>query len=585
MKVTCSNEMVQRIVNEFYDEFIETYGEEYSNLIIAQLEKACSQVKEVKSFDGNIATAQKEMGIRYTKNSFMNFSAILKHEFWHVISYSARENGERPATTKHFPKRYKEAILKTNYPQLLYKRELEELRETFKHNPEYLKIALERNTYEHFTEIMNVSLVEENEKWTEWFANRTHKRDMKDYFLDFDDGFFMKRYSSGSSYSSFLFMADMLSVLVPEDKLFEMYVGEPNGDKPRFTYNDMLEELDATYEDALTQQEKEEYKYFYLKLLVDEKEIYTNSKSDKNKTRLYIQSSLATFLRAYLIKLNNIQKSGNIDFKQLQDIYSEIKFMQSQMLWNIDVEQMEGLEYIQELEKIQNKFIELSVVLKDEHEETREMVDSIDYRQNNPYEISQIGKQSIDGILASEATGEERKIRIGKYILKTNKAGIKESLYATLKTVLGEEIYKYLLEEYKAEAIQKNKDVFVAFYMIENINSAEDVVKAYEYMYSLYAKTLAEIPENENTYNLLSSNVRMIENLQNYTLFNSSTGKVINGLRNVRMIYERKFESFNGYINDVLEEKVGKRRNSTWCQDARKIQYELQLKISGEVEI
>lgn len=65
----------------------------------------------------------------------------------------------------------------------------------------------------------------------------------------------------------------------------------------------------------------------------------------------------------------------NIDFEQAKKIYSEIKYMQEQMVWNTDISKMQDLDYIQAMSKIQDKFKSMLQELDLENPEVMQMLE------------------------------------------------------------------------------------------------------------------------------------------------------------------------------------------------------------------
>lgn len=375
--------IIYKIFNEAYHEFLDRYGSKYSEFIKEKLERYTEKgmLKRDELGLSDATASATPHGIAYTETE--DLPAILKHELWHIYNDVLRKNSEY--SVGHTPDKYVQVLDKNGYLRKLYEERMQEYKENFKDEPERLEYLLV--DYEDFVSKYKFE-DHEIEKWTEWFSVKTHSKDMKDNFQDRGDGFYTKLHSSNSYYDYFLSIAELTSSLIPEEKLLAMYF-KSNEFDTGYTYTEMIEEFDSKYAE-----EKEKYKYPYLKLIMDTMEIWKEPNSVEARNAL--QSCMKICFNAYLIKLNGIE---NIDIEQAQSIYEEIKNMQEHMLWNTDISKMQDLDYIQVMDAIQDKYGELLQQLDLNNPHVKHMLDTIDYKTSNPYKQIEQGNVISQKIL------------------------------------------------------------------------------------------------------------------------------------------------------------------------------------------
>ena len=414
------HKVVQEILMEALKEFRQKYGDKHYEHIRELLENVRPR-KDILFYSGNPARAHTQTDIVYTESE--NLSAMLKHELWHIYS---NVGIDKELSLGHIPQRYIEQLRQNGYLESLYTEFIEEVKndEFIKSMPEIYEksINMDIDTY-----INNkFGFREQNEMWTEFFSSQTHKQDMKERFWNWGNGFYTESLSSGSSYDAYTGIASIISDIIPRDKLLEMYLRTVDY-KTGYSYPEMLEEFDATYENALNEEEKQKYKYPYLKIMSDIRTIDNNTAKNPQAALEALESCMKTCFNAYLIKLENIK---NMDLEQAPKIYSEIKHMQSYMVWNTDISKMQELGYIQSMTKIQDKFRGMLSGLSLENLEVSQMMESVDYTADNPFKFVENGEALSKKIIDMEGTKEDetKLINIGSYGALVGEKGIKDNL-------------------------------------------------------------------------------------------------------------------------------------------------------------
>ena len=435
-KIECEDKFIEEVFNEFYNEFISAYGDKYALLIFKLLES----IKVEKTNYGPLGQFNHQTkSLSYSEQGDVNVKHIIKHELWHGLNYGTKGN----SSFSYFSSRYKEKLLETGYIEEEYEEYKKTMKERFKNSPERLKNI---RSYEKFLEVYYIG-DNENEKWTEWFNSRTNIKNLQDEFIDFGEGFYTKRKSGKSYYDCYLVLSDMISFLIPLEKLLKMYICYENTDSINYSYKDMIEELDYMYSGVLNDEEKKKNGFFYLKILQDTNTIEKNLIKNPKAATLALQSSLDLCLRAYFMKLDNLQITNQIDYDNMVKIFNEIKLIQEHMLWNVDERKMQNLDYIKTLEKIQNKFVEIGESLKKQHPEIVSMIEDINYKTQKSHEKNNVREFIIQQSGMAENDNEFKKVEFSKFIATVGNSGLKGNLYKTLKSVIGRnEWYKYLFK-------------------------------------------------------------------------------------------------------------------------------------------
>ena len=361
--------VVYNILNEAYHEFVQAYGEKHGNRIKEAIESITDKVKLAHLYySGPIASAHAEMGVVYSKSD--KLAAVLKHEMWHVYNKAAED---REVSIQHIPKRYLEKLEESGYLEDLYNKKMQEYKERWKDEPirlEYLLVDFEKFKNNKFD--FGASPVE---MWTEWFNSQTHLKDMQDNFWDWGEGYFTKSHSSNSFYDAYINIASMISCIIPKEKLLDVYL-QTKDYKTDYSYPEMLEDFDERFASSLNDNERYTYEYPYLKILMDVETIDNNARKNPTVARQTLQSCMKTCFNAYIIKLENIT---SMDINTAKQIYSEIKYMQERMVWNIDISKMQDLDYVQAMDSIQIKFKSMIQGLDIENPEVKKMYETIDY--------------------------------------------------------------------------------------------------------------------------------------------------------------------------------------------------------------
>ena len=537
---------VYQILNEAYHEFKQTYGEKHSGHIKELIESITDKVKIAPHYySGAIASAHSEMGVVYTKSD--KLSAVLKHEMWHIYNNSAQD---REKSLQYIPERYMEQLESNGYLRKTYQTAMEEYKEKWKDEPERLEFLLiDYKKYKNDRFDFDDSPVE---MWTEWFNSKTHLKDMQDNFWDWGDGYYTKSYSSDSFYDSYINIADMISCIIPKEKLLEMYL-QTTDYKTDYSYPEMLEEFDTKYAEALNESEKREYKYPYLKMILDVKTVSDNARKNPTVAREALQSCMTTCFNSYLIKLNNIKE---MDMEKAQNIYSEIKYMQEQMVWNTDISKMQELDHTKAMEKIQEKFKQLMQKMDIEKPEVQNMLETIDYKESNPYVFIENGEEISKKIIETQNDDKGQLVDINGYKANVGTEGIKGNLYSSLFTLLGDKKYNLLFENFN----NGTDNILLDFYkMIESATNESDIVNIYNKIYELYADKLeSTLKTDENIAFLFERYSKEIVELQRNALFDDKEQKYFPKLEQIIDVYQQKTHIYEQEVDKVTEKEIQK---------------------------
>lgn len=541
------NPEILQILNETYNEFIQMYGEKHSSYIKEKIESMTDKVKKVSLYyTGPIASAHSEKGIIYSESKIL--FAVLKHELWHVFNNSAND---RNVSLQHIPIEYIQQLDNNGYMKQQYTKKMEEYKEKFRDEPERLKFLL--TDYENYRDNKFDFDDSPVEMWTEWFSTQTHLNDMEENFWDWGEGYFTRTKSSDSYYDSYINVASMISCLIPKEKLLDMYLNTKEY-KTGFSFPEMQKEFDEKYADALQEEDKDKYKYPYLKIMMNVKEISENARINPEIALEKLNDSMKICFNAYCLKLENIK---DIDIEKAKEIYSEIKFMQEHMVWNVDINKMQDEEYIVSLGKVQNKFREMLSSLDLEDSEINQMYTNIDYTIDNPFEIIPKAQKIVERITDDKSEDKNKIAIIDNYKTMTDKNGIKNNLYNSLFSLLGEKKYKLMFTQYANEENEKSNDLIRIVEKIEKANNNEEFKLIYEDIYELYSQKL------ENTLNV-EENIELefreyskeIVELQKNGLFDENTKSYLPGLERVISIYNSKAMSYESKIDVITQNSI-----------------------------
>ena len=542
--------MVYDILNEAYHEFRQMYGDKHSDYIKTLIESITDKVEKAGLYYfGPIASAHAQMGVRYTESD--KLSEVLKHEMWHVYNNSA---SDREKSLQHIPQRYLDKLRQNGYLEKLYTKTMEDYKERWKDEPERLE-----NLLTDFETFVNSRFDFEDspvEMWTEWFNSQTHLKDMQQNFWDWGDGYFTKSLSSGSFYDSYINIASMISCIIPKEKLLEMYLqtGEYQTD---YSYPEMIEEFDERYANSLNSEESEKYKYPYLKIIMDTKMVSDNARKNPSVALTALQSCMKTCFNAYLQKMESIL---NIDSEQAKKIYSEIKYMQEQMVWNTDISKMQDLDYIQAMSKVQDKFKSMLQELDLENPEVMQMLENIDYTADNPFKFIEDGEKISRKIISTQRESKTNLISIdGNYKVHVGENGIKDNLYSTLFALLGDKKYNLLYENFQDNDSLNSKDnILLKFHkQIEEATTDENFINIYNSIYELYAQKLEDtLKINENIESDFDRYSKEIVELQKNGLFDEKNKMYLPGLEQITDIYKKKVQAYEQEIDKITENDI-----------------------------
>lgn len=537
------DKLIYNILNGAYHEFTETYGEKHAEHIKKMIEDITDKViKEEINFTGAIAMANAEKGIVYSEAE--DLPGVLKHEMWHVYNNSAQD---REKSLQYIPKKYINQMEENGYIKNIYNEKMDRYKKDWKDEPERLELLLV--SYEKFKNEKFDFEDSPVEMWTEWFNSQTHTKDTKDNFWDWKDGFYTKTKSTGSSYDSYLNIASMISCIIPKEKLLDMYLNTEEYNT-EYSYPEMLEEFDETYNNALDEGEKKKYKYPYLKIILDVKTISENAKDNPLLAREKLQNCMKTCFNSYLIKLENTQ---NIDYNKARQIYYEIKNMQEHMLWNTDISKMKDLEYVKSMEKIQDKFKGIIRSLNLESTELENMSETINYDKDNPYKLIEDGQEIEENITKNDEKNTLKSV--GEYKTIVEKKGIKSNLYGSLAILLGDKKYNLLFEKFQGDS---ENNILLNFHnLIKNAKTDNDVKDIYDKIYELYINKLeTDLDINGNIGYLFDRYSSEIANLQSLGLFNDQNKSYSLKLEEIIDLFSKKTKEYEKRIDDVTENNI-----------------------------
>lgn len=533
-------EIIIRIFNETYEDFVNKYGEKHKEYIKQMLENISDKVQKKEMFEGALASANVEMGIVYGKSD--KLPAILKHELWHTFNESAFGTETSYAT---LPDRYKDFLDKAGIIRKEYEIKMKEYQEKWKDEPERLKYLLV--DYDIF--LKNYDLGDsEIEKWTEWFNSRTNERDMVEHFVDLGNGFYMGGKSSSSFYDYYINLCDMICCIIPEDKLLDMHLNTEHH-KTDYSFQKMISDFDDNYAMPLDENERERYGFPYLKILYNTRTIDENARKNDSVTLEAIQNCMGTCFKAYLCKMDNFK---NPNESNLRSMYSEIKKMQKYMVWNVDIKKMEELPYIQEMLKIQGKFKRMCENLAKENPEIEQMMKNIGYKEKNEFEKINNGDEIAKKLFAKNDGNFEEK-QYGEYTVKVNETGIKGNMYKNARIVFGDKIFNQLLKKCNT---QEDNEILKLYQMIESVDETDvkSIEQTYNYIYSLYENKMNSVLRtDENSSTDFKRCYNDIRQMQELALLRNRDGKYIGTFENVLNLYKQKIEEYGKYIDYATE--------------------------------
>ena len=547
--------VIEKIFTEIYEDFIAVHGEKHKDRVKQLLENISEKVKKRDLYMDSLATANSQMGVVYGKSS--KLSPILKHELFHVFNDSAIDSKDSLA---YLPERYKDVFEKRGIITSKYESIQNERRERFKDDPEILEMVL--TDYPSFREQFVLGDGEQEvEKWTEWFNTKTNIRDMNNNFWNWDNGFYTKSLSSKSFYDCYINLAEMVAKLFPKEKVLDMFMDNPSY-RTEYTYKDLIEEFDEKYKGILSEEEEKEYVYPYLKVMMDTLEISDNARIDDTKARNAYQSCTNTLFKAYLQKMNSMTEFGKQD---LQGIYVEIKDLQDNMMWNVDITKMRDLEYIHTLKQIQDKFKQMCLEIDSmqQDDEIVQMSDRVDYESNNHYQKVINGDNIARDIILATNDSKNEMCTINGFTTKVGENGIKGNLYESLRILFRDESFNLLFEEYQNEnssflTDSSNGNKLVELYnKIKNANSENEFVNIYEQIYELYSKKMEEsLITDENIDHELGKFSKEIIQLQQCALFDADSLIFHPKLEDIINSYNVKVQEYREFITNITESRI-----------------------------
>lgn len=295
---------IKQIIVDSFEEFGVKHGTKY----LEQVKKSVSKL-EINRRPAYVMQAPanaKDGYIDYAPTDLL--SPILRHELCHIYNNNGRQ-------FEKIPEKYIEILEKQGKLQEEYSTKMNEIREQ---NKRYeLPLNMLNMDYEEFKR-KYVFCENEGEKWTEWLKDITYPKDNTQNFWDWNDGYFTSTSSSPDGfYDCFLNIQHMLSNIIPQDKLVEVYM-QTDEYKREYSYDDMIEEIDTKYANAINAEEKEQYGYPYFKIISDTKNIYDNARNNPEMSRQALQSAMKTCINMYQIKLNDMEFSSIEDVKKFK---------------------------------------------------------------------------------------------------------------------------------------------------------------------------------------------------------------------------------------------------------------------------
>lgn len=542
--------IVYEILNVAYHEFKQMYGDKHSKHIKLLIESITDKVKKsVHYYFGANATANAELGIRYTESK--QLPAILKHEMWHVYNNAA---SDLKKSLRYIPLKYIDKLQQNGYIEKKYNERIEYLKERWKDDPERLEESVKDfDTFKNNDFDFGTSQIE---MWTEWFNSQTHLKENKENFWNWKNGYFTKSLSSGSFYDAYINIASIISCIIPKDRLLEMYL-QTEEYQTDYSYPEMIEDFDERYANSLDSEESEKYEYPYLKIVIDIIKVSDNARKNPSIALEALQSAMKTCFNAYLQKLEGIE---HIDYNQAKDIYSEIKYMQEHMVWNLDKSNLQELDYIQAMNRIQDKFKNMLRELGLENQEVMQMFENVDYTAENPFAYIEDGDKIAKKMLKTEKESKTHLIDIdGNYKVNVGESGIKDNLYSNLFVLLGEKKFNMLYKGFQDDYLNNNSEnILLKFHkQIENAETNEDFISIYNSIYDLYAKKLEDtLNVNENIESEFNRYSMEIVELQRNGLFDERNRRYIPKLEHIIDIYNKRVQAYENEIDKVTESDV-----------------------------
>ena len=318
-----------------------------------------------------------------------------------------------------------------------------------------------------------------------------------------------------------------------------------------YSYPQMIDDFDQQYSGALEEQERTIFKYPYLKIMMDTKVISDNARSNSDIARNALQSCMKTCFNAYSIKLDNIK---DIDIATAQQLYAEIKYMQEHMMWNTDLSKMLELDSVQAMQKIESQFRELLQTLDIQNPDIKNMLDNISFIENSAFKFIPGGEKIAQQLQTAEKTPKDEVVNVGQYKIATSKNGIKDNLYCTLSTLLGNKKFNLLYQDFQ----KTDNNLLVKFYnRIEQASTEDEFINIYNDMYELYVQRLEDtLRTNENIDFLFSEYKTELIQLQENALFDMENNSYLPVLEKALTIYKNKAQEYQICIDGVTEKKI-----------------------------
>ena len=135
-------------------------------------------------------------------------------------------------------------------------------------------------------------------------------------------------------------------------------------------------------------------------------------------------------------------------------------------------------------------------------------------------------------------------------------APIKGNLYSSLFTLLGDEKYNLLFENFN----NGTDNILLDFYkLIESATNESDIVNIYNKIYELYADKLeSTLKTDENIAFLFERYSKEIVELQRNALFDDKEKKYFSKLEQIIDIYQQKAHIYEQEVDKVTEKEIQK---------------------------
>ena len=189
------------------------------------------------------------------------------------------------------------------------------------------------------------------------------------------------------------------------------------------------------------------------------------------------------------------------------------------------------------------------------------MLKDIDYTLDNPFKFIEEGEKISKKIITAQKIDKTNLIRVNSnYKASVGKKGIKDNLYKTLFTLLGDKKYNLLYEKFQDNVFNQKDNILLKFHkQIEKATTEEELINVYNSIYELYIQKLENtLKINQNIESDLDKSSKEIVELQENGLFDDKNKRYSNMLEQIINIYNERVQAYLKEIDKITENDIQK---------------------------